>query len=405
MVENVIDDFDKIRERFERLLRIPENERRADNLFELMRLTAKFKIFESFKMSEMHKEICRKIYLKSYERGQIIFKQGDDGDAYYFVLRGCVDLYMYDIDQTNGKTKLKYLASVLPSNGFGELALLYDCPRTATAIPNSNTDLIVFKKKLYNTFVKDLHEKDLLDLVRFYYSIPIFKNEPISNILKYCLRTNKKRLNAFEPFIKYLDYTDEYQFVKQGVIKAYVRIKVNKYLIRNAHFMKESSFIEQIKNMQIKYNGHVGESAVSNPSRTSHIFNFKNYKKTHENHNYQTKDLIHENKQQDSHRKEIYEVYEEILDIMQFVDKEMFAEYYSAQSKRLDIYFLPVLPTEIITIKTDELKKINPSLNEAIKKFSCPIFDADRVFKKLYQTLLWKENKSKLLNNLLNKKD
>ncbi len=88
MVENVIDDFDKIRERFERLLRIPENERSADNLFELMRLTAKFKIFESFKMSEMHKEICRKIYLKSYERGQIIFKQGDDGDAYFFVLRG-----------------------------------------------------------------------------------------------------------------------------------------------------------------------------------------------------------------------------------------------------------------------------------------------------------------------------
>jgi hypothetical protein len=401
MVENVIDDFDLIRERFERLLKIPEEERSPDNLFELMRLTSTFKIFESFTMSEMHKEICRKIFLKSYERGQIIFKQGDDGDAYYYVLRGCVDLYMYDVDQTNGKTKLKYLASVLPSNGFGELALLYDCPRTATAIPSSQTDLIVFKKKLYNLFVKDLHEKDLLDLVRFYYSIPIFKKEPISNILKYCLRTNKRRLNAYEPFIKFLDYTDEYQFVKQGVIKAYVRIKVSHHLVKNAHLMKESAFIEQLKDIQVKYNGHIPES-TNNNMRVTQIFNFNKSKNLKEiNFAEESRKTIPEIC--DIKKKE--DIYEEILDIMQFDDKEMYAEYYAAQSKRIDIYFLPILPTEIITIKTEELKKINICLNDAIKKFSCPVFDPDRVFKKLYQTLVWKKNKSKLLHNVLNKKD
>jgi hypothetical protein len=400
MVENIIDDFDFIRERFERLLKIPEEERSPDNLFELMRLTSTLKIFESIRMSEMHKEICRKIFLKSYERGQIIFKQGDDGDAYYYVLRGCVDLYMYDIDQTNGKTKLKYLASVLPSNGFGELALLYDCPRTATAIPNSQTDVIVFKKKFYNLFVKDLHEKDLLDMVRFYYSIPIFKKEPISNILKYCLRTNKRRLNAYEPFMKFLDYTDEYQFVKQGVIKAYVRIKVSAQLVKNAHLYKESLFIEQLKNIQNKYNSNFSEN--TNKKRVTQLFS------SNKTNNFKEINFTEESKKSIPDINELKkkeEIYEEILDIMQFDDKEMFAEYYAAQSKRLDIYFLPVLPTEIITIKTEEFKKINNCLNDAIKKFSCPIFDPDRVFKKLYQTLVWKKNKSKLLHNVLNKKD
>jgi hypothetical protein len=364
MVELVLNDFSLVREKFERLLKIKEEDRTDEQLFNLMRLTARFKIFESFKMSDMHREICRKMFVKTFERGQVIFKQGDEGDAYYFVLRGCVDLYMYDVDQLNGKTKLKYLASVTPSNGFGELALLYECPRTATAIPNNSTDLIVFKKKHYNKFVKDLHEKDLLDLVRFYYSIPIFKKEPISNILKFCLRTKKKMLDAYEPFMRYNEYTDDYCFVKSGSIRAYIKIKVNNYLLSNAHFMSESKFCEELNKLQLKYTSKKKEE-----------------------------------------ERDLYDVYEKVLTIMQFDEKEMFAEYFAARYKRLDVYFLPVLPTEIISINVSELNKINSSLNQAIHKFACPINNTTRIFQKLYQTIIWKDKKSKLLFDVLHKKN
>ena len=91
MVE-LITDFDLARQRFVRLLNIDPKERQEDELFELMRLTSGFKVFESFKMTQTHKEICRQIYMKTFERGEIIFKQGDEGDAYYFILRGSVML-------------------------------------------------------------------------------------------------------------------------------------------------------------------------------------------------------------------------------------------------------------------------------------------------------------------------
>ena len=125
MVET-LSDFDLARQRFERLLKIPTEERTDDDLFELMRLTGNFKVFQSFKMSKIHKEICKYIYSRTLNRGEIIFKQGDEGDAYYFILRGSIDLYMYDIDAQTGKIKLKYLATLLAGTGFGELSLLYD---------------------------------------------------------------------------------------------------------------------------------------------------------------------------------------------------------------------------------------------------------------------------------------
>ena len=46
MVE-VNKDFELIRERFEKLLKIDSAQRNEDNLFELMRLTSQFKIFET----------------------------------------------------------------------------------------------------------------------------------------------------------------------------------------------------------------------------------------------------------------------------------------------------------------------------------------------------------------------
>lgn len=364
MVDSV-GDFEMARKRFERLLQIPPNERNEDDLFELMRLTSSFKIFESFKMSKIHKEICRHMYSRTLERGEIIFKQGDEGDAYYFILRGCVDIYMYDIDQNDGKTKLKFLASILAGNGFGELALLYDCPRTATAIPNSKTDLAVIKKRYYTRLVKDLHEKELLSLIKFYYTITIFKKEPISNILKYCLRTNRKSLNSYEPFLLLGDFLNEYCIIMNGAIKCFVKIKVNNHIISHSSLMHENDFVVYLKELQKKPPNYTGEDRP---------------------------------KKDDN-----YSIYEEVLDIMEFGERDMYGEYYAAKGRKIDVYFLPILPTDVITIRTEDLKKVNPQLQETICKYAKPIFDEDVAFRKLYSNLNWNKTKHGLLNSVINK--
>jgi len=346
-------EFDQVREKFERLLKIDPNQRNEDNLFELMRLTSNLKIFESIKMTNMHKEICKSIYTKPFERGEIIFKQGDDGDAYYFVLRGGVDLYMYDVDQFEGKTKLKLLATILSGGGFGELALLYDCPRTATAVANTKSELIVFKKKLYTKYVKDLHEKELYDLIQFFYSIPIFKDEPLSNILKICLRTQRKTINSYEIFLRTGEYLNDFCFVKCGVVKAFVKIKFDPIILKNIQKISKEKFVSSVIECQ-------NNSLLRN---------------------------------------------EEVIDIMEFTDKDMFCEYYAIKELKLDVFIMPTLPSQILYINKADFKKINPNLTGLIEKFAIPIYDSERILTKLYDNIIWKNSKKKLLYNAFNKKN
>ncbi len=307
------------------------------------------------------------MFCKTLDRGEIIFKQGDEGDAYYFILRGSVDIYMYDVDPDSlaGKIKLKFLATMLAGSGFGELALLYDCPRTATAIPNTKTDLVVIKKRFYKRLVKDLHEKELLSLIKFYYSITIFKKEPISNILKYCLRTQKKTLSSYEPFIQYGERLNEYSIIQTGMIKALIKIKMNYYLLKNCNSMSEDEFVKYLKRLQNKKLDLIGEQRPK-----------------------ENEDEV---------------VYEEVLDIMQFGEKDMFGEYYVAKGQKVDVFFVPVLPTDIISIKADDLKKVNQQLQNIIVKYARPIFDEDICFRKFYKNLTWDKNKKDLLKSVINK--
>ena len=89
--------------------------------------------------------------------------------------------------------------------------------------------------------------------------------------------------------------------------------------------------------------------------------------------NYMTKlqnknlDLKGENRPEEN---DLHTIYEEVLDIMEFGEKDMYGEYFAALGKRVDVYFLPILPTDVITIKTDDLKKVNPQLQETIIKYA-----------------------------------
>jgi hypothetical protein len=299
--------------------------------------------------------------MKTYEKGEVIFKQGDEGESYYFVLRGTIDLFIYDVDQLNGQIKLKHLTSILPGSGFGELALMYGCPRTATAISNSVSNLIIFKKRIYNSLVKDLHEKAIYDLVNFYYSIPIFKNENIANIIKICLRTQKRTINAYELCYRLNDYITEFCFIYTGEIKVVKKIKFDQRFYHNLPL--EDAFVSKMKDLQL-YN-KVSPLQRKNKSSV-----------------------------------DLDGCVDEVIDIMAFTTKDMFGEYYAVKGKKLDVYFVATQPSELFTIKTDEMKSINPEVFTMINKLSLPVYNEDRVFINFHKNLTWKLEKKNLLKHI-----
>jgi signal transduction histidine kinase len=65
---------------------------------------------------------------KTYSAGQVIFKEGDAGDGLYFVKDGNVQ-----ISAVVGYSDLKVLTHIVPGDLFGEMAVLDNQPRSASA--------------------------------------------------------------------------------------------------------------------------------------------------------------------------------------------------------------------------------------------------------------------------------
>ena len=79
---------------------------------------------------------------RSYDKGEIIFAQGDDGDALYGVASGRVR-----ISASGAAGQEVFLNIMEPGDTFGEIAVMDGLPRTASATALDQTTLIVIKRR------------------------------------------------------------------------------------------------------------------------------------------------------------------------------------------------------------------------------------------------------------------
>ncbi len=113
---------------------------------------------------EIH-SIATAAKFQEYRPGQVIVRQGDVGDAFYMVERGCVDVYIRDSKQHQQQQpqsqyeddqqlqqpqNLRLVVTLKAGDFFGEKALLSSDVRTATCVASSST-----ASTLENTIMDD----------------------------------------------------------------------------------------------------------------------------------------------------------------------------------------------------------------------------------------------------------
>lgn len=91
-----------------------------------------------------------KMFLKAdgtrhVSEGEVIFEEGDKGDVMYIVLEGSVDL------SVGGKQ----VAHLDPGESFGEMALIDDSPRSASAIASTECKLTAVDAKRFEEMVRE----------------------------------------------------------------------------------------------------------------------------------------------------------------------------------------------------------------------------------------------------------
>ncbi|GAB4033324.1 MAG: hypothetical protein Fur0012_12840 [Elusimicrobiota bacterium] len=102
------------------------------------------KIFEGIKKKHLI-YILENLQERKYVKGETIFAENDIGRALFIVFSGQVGLYRKDkIEEKN-----VLISQVHPGEFFGEMALLEEMPRTATAVASEETVVfMLFKTKL-----------------------------------------------------------------------------------------------------------------------------------------------------------------------------------------------------------------------------------------------------------------
>ncbi|KAB0371813.1 hypothetical protein FD755_016751, partial [Muntiacus reevesi] len=90
----------------------------------------------------------------SFIAGETVIQQGDEGDNFYVIDRGEMDVYVNS----------EWATSVGEGRSFGELALIYGTPRAATVKAKTNVKLgTLRKRKMYEKFLSKVSILDSLE--------------------------------------------------------------------------------------------------------------------------------------------------------------------------------------------------------------------------------------------------
>ena len=85
----------------------------------------------------------------AFPEGEILFRQGDTGDAAYVIIEGDVDVM---IETDSGPVTV---ASMGRNEMVGEIAIICDVPRTATVQAKTRLETLVVSKELFFRLVTE----------------------------------------------------------------------------------------------------------------------------------------------------------------------------------------------------------------------------------------------------------
>merc|ERR1719247_2592457 len=109
-------------------------------------------------------------FLKDYQVGENAIEQGDVGDYFYIVKSG-----KFDILVKKGDEPAKKVFEAGAGFAFGELALLYNAPRTATITASETSEVWCLDRTAFRNLVVKSSEAQFKEYVNFLGGCGIFE--------------------------------------------------------------------------------------------------------------------------------------------------------------------------------------------------------------------------------------
>jgi CRP/FNR family cyclic AMP-dependent transcriptional regulator len=104
-------------------------------------------LFADLRRGEL-RQVLRICHLRTYQPGEVIFREGDPGYGMYVLHRGAVDIVI------RTEAGERALAQLGDRQFFGEMSLLDGSPRSASAVAKDRTQLVGFFQPDLETLIE-----------------------------------------------------------------------------------------------------------------------------------------------------------------------------------------------------------------------------------------------------------
>ncbi|KAJ3190882.1 Rap guanine nucleotide exchange factor 4 [Irineochytrium annulatum] len=203
------------REELEQLLQKGQYERTSidvQRMAQMIRHLVAFANLSDFVLEQL----CGVVHFNEFEKGRIIFRQGDEGTSWYVVLSGRVQV-LVSYTGSYSMADSEPVRQLDEGDGFGELALVSDQPRAATILTLTPCKMLRVEKGDYLRIIRFNHDKQAREKVLVLKKIPIFALLP-DMMLKSIANSMTQR--TFPPGTELLaqgDEVNEVWFIREGV--------------------------------------------------------------------------------------------------------------------------------------------------------------------------------------------
>jgi len=159
------------------------------------------------------REIVDCMYPVEYAAGSLIIKEGDVGSIVYVMEEGRVEV----------SRESKYLSTLAPGKVFGELAILYNCKRTATIKAASDCKLWAIERQCFQTIMMRTGLIRQAEYTDFLKSVPIFKNLPEDTLIKISDVLEETFYNEGDYIIRQGARGDTFFIISKGKVKVTIK--------------------------------------------------------------------------------------------------------------------------------------------------------------------------------------
>ncbi|KAK3280420.1 hypothetical protein CYMTET_11735 [Cymbomonas tetramitiformis] len=202
-VKDVSNDFRTLHlKRIRVLMQIPPGERTAEDVAKLSESTTTICHFFRTLPAEMQEAICKCMRLELFAKQDVLFLQGDQGDKFYVLLSGKVEVLINEPGKkmerhsANPLQHSNLVITLASGDAFGEIALMRSEPRNASVVTRSKSEILSVSKTEFQEILERLYGTSLNDRIRFLHTLNIFRKTPTNRLLQLAHYLTQANLSA-----------------------------------------------------------------------------------------------------------------------------------------------------------------------------------------------------------------